>query len=114
MPLTPIGPKVPRSAAPILGTPEGNKESNTKTESSAGARKEQMTKRTPPVKAAPSSQAAREAAHDERTELVKGVVAKAAALLDTRTARLKMLRLEKEAEKKTAAKRATNNNKPKK
>lgn len=44
-----------------------------------------------------------EAIHDRRTELVKTMVAKENAAMDSKTARLKALRLAKEAEDKAAA-----------
>lgn len=48
----------------------------------------------PPKSVTPS---AREAVHDQRTEMVKAQVARENAEMDARTARLKALRLEKEA-----------------
>lgn len=44
-----------------------------------------------------ASPASREAQHDQRTALVKGIVAKENADLDAKTARLRALRLAKEA-----------------
>lgn len=55
----------------------------------------------PPQK--PSSPRDRAAAADLRTQLVKDQMAKESAMLDARTARLKALRLAKEAEDKETA-----------
>lgn len=44
------------------------------------------------------SPSGREALHDQRTEMVKAQVARENAEMDARTARLKALRLQKEAE----------------
>jgi hypothetical protein len=49
-------------------------------------------------------QATKEAVYDERTELVKVIVAKESAARDTNTARLKALRLAREAEAKIGIK----------
>jgi len=54
-------------------------------------------------KKSPNSATSRESQHDQRTELVKGIVARENAELDARTARLAALRLAKEAADKLTA-----------
>ena len=54
-------------------------------------------------KKTPNSATSRESQHDQRTELVKGIVARENAELDARTARLAALRLAKEAQDKLTA-----------
>jgi hypothetical protein len=55
-----------------------------------------------PTKKSPNTPSSREAQHDQRTELVRGIVARENAELDARTARLAALRRAKEAEDKLA------------
>ena len=53
------------------------------------------------ITSAVSGALARETLHDRRTELVRDMMAKESAALDAKTARLRALRLAKEAEDKT-------------
>jgi hypothetical protein len=61
-----------------------------------------MTKSQTPTRLSPTGPAARDSQHDRRTELVKEMVAKENAALDAKTARLRALRLAKEAEDRAA------------
>ena len=61
----------------------------------------------------PREKLSNEAVHDRRTALVRDMVAKESAALDARTAKLRALRLEKEAAEEAAAP-ATPVKKPKK
>ena len=54
-------------------------------------------------KKSPPKEDARATAHDQRTQLVKGLVAQENAAADAKTAKLKALRLAREASDKTAA-----------
>lgn len=56
---------------------------------------------TTPIK--PGGQSARDVIHDERTALVKDMLARESAERDARTIRLRELRLAKEAEEKALA-----------
>jgi len=57
-----------------------------------------MTKQKTPARLPATGPAARDSQHDRRTELVKEMLAKENAALDAKTARLRALRLAKEAE----------------
>lgn len=61
-----------------------------------------MTTPKKPARTPPTGAAARETQHDRRTEMVRDLIAKESAAQDAKTARLRALRLAKEAEDKAA------------